>query len=180
MFAFSQGPVLVAFDFSIYSEAALAWAANFAAGNDAELVVLHVVHEPAEDPGYYTKLLGKGTVEASHEILTIEEAAEKATQRFLSKACAAIPELGEPAELDIRIIKGVPATRIVELATTLDARLIVMGSHGRTGFEHLLLGSKAEEVVQKSPLPVTIVKLPAERDALSEQTATDQSTSEEP
>jgi nucleotide-binding universal stress UspA family protein len=178
MFPFSQGPVLVALDFSAYSEAALAWAASFAASNDAELVVLHVVHEPAEAPGYYTNLLHQSGAKASNEMLTIEEAAEKATHHFLRNACAAIPELGDPAELDIRIVSGVPATRIVELATELDARLIVMGSHGRTGLGHLLLGSKAEEVVGKSPLPVTIVKLPAgERNSSDDR---DQSSPKKP
>ena len=56
------------------------------------------------------------------------------------------------------IVKGIPATRILEIAETRHARLIVMGSQGRTGLPHLLLGSKAERVVQMSPIPVTIVK----------------------
>ncbi len=53
---------------------------------------------------------------------------------------------------------GLPITRILEVAEEIGAQLIVMGSHGRTGLPHLLLGSKAEKVAQLSPIPVTIVK----------------------
>ncbi len=53
---------------------------------------------------------------------------------------------------------GLPATRILEVAHALGAQLIVMGSRGRTGLSHLLLGSKAQRVVQLSRIPVTIVK----------------------
>ena len=49
-------------------------------------------------------------------------------------------------------------TRILEVAEKLEAIMIVVGSQGRTGLPHLLLGSKAERVAQLSPIPVTIVK----------------------
>jgi len=48
--------------------------------------------------------------------------------------------------------------RILEVAEQNHARMIVMGSQGRTGLKHALLGSKAEQVVHLSPIPVTIVK----------------------
>jgi len=44
------------------------------------------------------------------------------------------------------------------VADKIDASMIVMGSQGRTGLPHLLLGSKAERIAQLSPVPVTIVK----------------------
>ena len=53
---------------------------------------------------------------------------------------------------------GLPVNRILEVAKKSDARMIVMGSQGRTGLKHALLGSKAEQVVHLSPIPVTIVK----------------------
>ena len=55
---------------------------------------------------------------------------------------------------------GLPVTRILEVATKTEAQMIVMGSQGRTGLSHLLLGSKAEKVAQLAPIPVTIVKTP--------------------
>ena len=57
-----------------------------------------------------------------------------------------------------QMVKGIPATRILEQAKSLNASLIVMGSRGHTGLPHLLLGSKAERVVQLAKIPVTIVK----------------------
>ena len=53
---------------------------------------------------------------------------------------------------------GLPVTRILETAENIDARMIVMGSQGLTGLAHLLIGSKAEQVVRLSKIPVTIVK----------------------
>ncbi|MEG0344430.1 MAG: universal stress protein [Acinetobacter sp.] len=51
-----------------------------------------------------------------------------------------------------------PATGILEAADELNADLIVMGSHGRTGFKKFFLGSVAQEVLSISPLPVLIIK----------------------
>ena len=48
--------------------------------------------------------------------------------------------------------------RILEAAEQVKASMIVMGSRGRTGLPHLLLGSKAERIAQMAPMPVTIVK----------------------
>jgi len=56
------------------------------------------------------------------------------------------------------LIFGTPVTRIIEMAKKENAKMIIMGSNGRTGLSHLMLGSKAERVVQLSPIPVTVVK----------------------
>jgi nucleotide-binding universal stress UspA family protein len=56
------------------------------------------------------------------------------------------------------LVTGLPVNRILEVAEQSHARMIVMGSQGRTGLSHVLLGSKAERVVHLSPIPVTIVK----------------------
>jgi nucleotide-binding universal stress UspA family protein len=60
--------------------------------------------------------------------------------------------------LETRIVTGLPVTRILETAENIDARMIVMGSQGLTGLAHLLIGSKAEQVVRLAKIPVTIVK----------------------
>ena len=57
-------------------------------------------------------------------------------------------------------IEGDTRDRILEVAEKSGAQQIVMGSLGRSGLSHLLLGSKAQRVVQLSPIPVTIVKAP--------------------
>ena len=63
-----------------------------------------------------------------------------------------------------RLVIGVPSGRILEVAEDEGARMIVMGSLGRTGLPHLFLGSKAQRVAQLSPIPVTIVKAAPEAD----------------
>ncbi len=65
----------------------------------------------------------------------------------------------EGISADSRIIKGEPTeTGIVHLADEIGADLIVIGSHGRTGFKKLMLGSVAEDVLNKTHLPVLVVK----------------------
>ena len=56
------------------------------------------------------------------------------------------------------IVEGDFAPRLVDFATGMDAQLIALGTHGRTGIERALLGSLAESVVRISPLPVLVVK----------------------
>ncbi len=153
------GPILVAVDFSSWSEAALMWAAEQSRAVDAPLLVLHVVHDPESAPGYYSGNNHEGHVKR------MEEAAAELLDRFLDSMRKTHPEL---AEIDVKptLAVGLPPTRIVEVAVKEDARLIVVGSQGRTGVAHLLLGSKAQRVVQMSPLPVTVVKLPPSLDSV--------------
>ena len=56
------------------------------------------------------------------------------------------------------LVVGLPVNRILEAAEKIGARMIVMGSQGRTGLAHAMLGSKAEQVVRLAALPVLIVK----------------------
>jgi len=62
------------------------------------------------------------------------------------------------------LVVGTPVTRIVEVAEKKQVDMIIMGSHGRTGLAHLLVGSKVQRVVQLSPIPVTVVKVPQGKD----------------
>ncbi len=56
------------------------------------------------------------------------------------------------------MVKGIPVTRILQVREKINASMVVMGSLGRTGLKHMLLGSKAEQVVRQSPVTVAIVK----------------------
>jgi nucleotide-binding universal stress UspA family protein len=149
--ASEDGPILVAVDFAPDSEAALLWACDYAGCVNAGLVVLHVVHDPADAPGYYRK--------GEEDLLRpMEDVAVEMMDKFLEKVAQKHPDLDVLEGAEKVLVKGIPATRILETARTKGARLIAMGSRGRTGLPHLLLGSKAERVVQMSPIPVTIVK----------------------
>jgi nucleotide-binding universal stress UspA family protein len=63
--------------------------------------------------------------------------------------------------VETRLLEGEPARTIVDLAREAGADLIVLGSHGRTGLDRLLMGSVAEHVVRKAGCPVLTVKSPA-------------------
>jgi universal stress protein A len=63
---------------------------------------------------------------------------------------------------DYTIVHGVPFQVIIETARTAHIDLIIMGTHGRTGLRHVLLGSVAERVVRLAPCPVLVVRLPTD------------------
>lgn len=60
--------------------------------------------------------------------------------------------------VETRIVTGIPYEDIVRVGTELPADLIIMGTHGRSGVSHLLLGSVAEKVVRRAPCPVLTVR----------------------
>ncbi len=146
----SPRPILVAVDFSPHAEAALEWAADAARSLEAPLLVLHVVHDPGSTPGYYrTKKKG---------LRRMEEAAGEMLEEFLERVRGAHPDLEVLRDAESKLVIGLPISRILEVAEKVDAQLLVVGSQGRTGLPHLLLGSKAQRLAQLSPIPITIVK----------------------
>lgn len=152
----SNSPILVPVDFSPHSESALLWAAEAAERFRQDLLVLHVVHDPESTPGYYQ------TDDRDGHVQRLEEAAATMLEAFVQRVRSEHPELAKLQKLQTTLAIGLPPTRILEIAEKTGANLIVMGSQGRTGLSHFLLGSKAERVAQLSPVPVTIVKTAAE------------------
>ena len=147
--------LLVAVDFSLYSEQALCFAGRLAKKLKAQLLVLHVIHDPAEAPGFYAQ---KG--KKKKFLKSMEEAAEEMMEEFLLKMRQAHPDIVPIQKAKALLVVGTPVTRIVEVAEKKQVGMIIMGSHGRTGLAHLLVGSKVQRVVQLSPIPVTVVKIP--------------------
>ncbi len=143
-------PILVPIDFSPNTEAVLEWAADAAKRYDAPLVVLHVVHDLAAAPGYYHSKKGR--------LRRLEESASDMMKDCLKSFDKQHPELELGKLATTELVVGLPVNRILEVAEKSEARQIVIGSQGRTGLPHLLLGSKAERVVQLARIPVTIVK----------------------
>lgn len=148
-----RGPVLVAVDFSDDSREAVAWASAEAERLGTGLTILHVVHDPASDPGFYRRL-GEDWLRPMTDVAT------EMMDDFLAGVRADHPDLRKLASAEIRQVAGLPASRIVEVAAVIDAPLIVVGSRGRTGLPHILLGSVAERVVQLAAMPVVVVKQP--------------------
>jgi nucleotide-binding universal stress UspA family protein len=146
-------PVLCAVDFSKDSEAALLWAARHAERENARLVVLHVVHDPAASPGFYRK------PEAGW-LRPMEEVAQEMFGEFLDGVRKRNPEAVGLGRIEPMVLAGLPAGRICEAAGEIGAGLVVVGSRGRTGLPHIMLGSVAQRIVQIAAVPVTVVKAP--------------------
>jgi nucleotide-binding universal stress UspA family protein len=105
---------------------ALIWACQYANLTGAVLVVLHVVHDPGDAPGYYRR----GEEDA---LRPMEDVAREMLEEFLERAREDHPEVAAVAKMDTRLVRGIPATRILEAVESVGAGLIVMGSRGRTG-----------------------------------------------
>ena len=150
--------LLVAVDFSPYSEQALCFAGRLAEKLKAQLLVLHVIHDPAEAPGFYAQ---KG--KKKKFLRSMEEAAEEMMEEFLLKMRQAHPNIVPIKKAKPLLVVGTPVTRIVEVAEKKQVSMIIMGSHGRTGLAYLLAGSKVQGVVQLSSVPVTVVKTPRKK-----------------
>jgi nucleotide-binding universal stress UspA family protein len=71
---------------------------------------------------------------------------------------------GYGLEIDIDLSEGDPATEILKVARQRHCDLIVMGTHGRTGLGHILMGNVAERVVRKAPCPVLTARSPLVQD----------------
>lgn len=154
----STRPVLVAVDFSLDSEAALIWGLKQAALISASVIILHVVHDPAEAPGFYNK-------DGHSTLLPLEEVAMEKMDAFIRQVSAAHPELENISLVSKKFASGLPAGRITEVAELENAQLIVMGTRGRAGLSNLLLGSVAKKVLQGSDIPVVVVKSEQPRQA---------------
>lgn len=146
-----QQPVLAAIDLSPASVDVVRWAADAATRFDARLVVLHVVHDPGS-----VEVYGHQVPKNAKHVRRLQDKASDKLSEFLARVDA--DGIGNNGNIEHRLVTGLPASRILEVADQIDAQMIVMGSHGRTGLQRLLLGSKAEKVAQLSPIPVTIVK----------------------
>lgn len=147
-------PILVPVDFSPCSQAALEFAAELAPQLGASLVVLHVVHDPGEAPGYY-QVKGR-----KKQFRKLEEIAEQMFDEFMAEVIKGNPKNRLLKAARKMLVVGLPVTRILEVVKKIQPRMVVMGSAGRTGLSHFLLGSKAEQLVRLCPVPITIVKLP--------------------
>jgi len=145
-------PVLVPVDFSPHSEAALLKACELAECMKLPIVVLHVVHDPSDMQGYYKRTAKK------KQLVRIEDIAQEMLDDFIDSLTNKYPKIKLLKSIEKKLVIGLPVTRILEVAKKIEAAMVIMGSQGRTGLKHLMLGSKAEQVVRLCPLPVVIVK----------------------
>jgi nucleotide-binding universal stress UspA family protein len=137
--------LLVAVDFSPFSDRAVATAAALATRLHASLDVVHAFDIAFDSDDYLSAMdpdLG---------------------QRVEMRARAKLAEVGQRLERDgvparVHFLRGRPHVAIADHASAIGCQLIVMGTHGRTGFSHLLLGSVAERTLRLAPCSVLCVK----------------------
>jgi nucleotide-binding universal stress UspA family protein len=146
------GPILAPVDFSAPSEAALLQALELGRCLERPVLVLHVVHDPGAMPGYYSKALKQ------KHLARIEDGAADMLEDFLKRVAKEHGDLVKRKQLESILVKGLPTSRILEVATKTGASMIVIGSKGLTGWKHLMIGSVAEQVVHLAEVPVTVVK----------------------
>lgn len=142
--------ILTAVDFSENSECAFDYALMLAKQFNAELSIIHVINEPVDLRGFYVPHISFEQLEKE-----IEEGAAKMMDAFCAE------KLGSYAHYTTAIVTGIPYDEITAAASRIDASLIVLGTHGRTGLDHILFGSTAERVVRSASCPVLTVRLPA-------------------
>lgn len=141
--------ILVPTDFSVYSDTATRYAADLAGHFGATLELIHVV----EDPFLSGAWSAEGFIASADNLL--DEVTESAKIR-LAAVAAALAARGIVAE--VTVATGPPSSGIVERARDGGFELIVMGTHGRTGLSHVVLGSVAERVQRTAPCAVLTVK----------------------
>ena len=141
--------ILTAIDFSENSESAFDYALILATQFDAELTIIHVINEPVDLRGFYVPHISFEQLEKE-----IEESAVKMMESFCNS------KLKDFSNYKSAIVTGIPYDEIIATAERIDASLIVLGTHGRTGLDRILFGSTAERVVRSAVCPVLTVRLP--------------------
>lgn len=139
--------ILVAIDFSAASAQALHYALKFAARFNSQLLLLHVLHAPADDPGFYASRKTGG-----RSFSNMEEVATELMEEFVKS------QLKKRDNIETRIIPGLPADEIIRLAETERVDMVVMGTRGHSGIKRLIIGSVAEKVIRSCKCPVLTVQ----------------------
>ncbi|HZQ05338.1 MAG TPA: universal stress protein [Anaerolineae bacterium] len=140
--------ILVPLDGSRFSEAVLPHIHALAKCTGAEVVLLRVVPTPL----YETLLIGSVP---SGVIATPEHDTHAQAEGYLQRV--AYDELPD-VSVRLEVCGGPTADTILDYAAGIEADLIAMTTHGRSGLAHLVMGSVAEEIVRRSHLPVLLVR----------------------
>jgi nucleotide-binding universal stress UspA family protein len=135
--------VLCPVDVSEFSARALAHAVALARWYSAEVIVLHV----------YTAVPAPASISAGVAKPTLAETDRQRVEEWVRSFAAPLLASDVPSRIEIR--EGAAATGILDAAEGAD--LLVIGTHGRGGFERLLLGSTTEKIIRKAPCPVLTV-----------------------
>ena len=143
--------ILFPTDFSDFSEVALKYALQFATDYKATLHVTHVVDNAYQfSMGAYPGMIPS----IMPMVDAMVKEAEKGVQRLAAE------RIGQSVKTVTKVLVGRPFEEIINYATSQAIDLIVIGTHGRGGLSHMLLGSVAEKVVRTAQCPVLTVHHP--------------------
>ncbi|TBW28002.1 universal stress protein [Gramella sp. KN1008] len=137
--------ILVPVDFSEYSEYALEVAASIAKKQDAEIVVVHMMD-------LHDSFLTNDEKQEVFNAIQFMELTKRRFEKFLDKEFLK----------DVEVLQAVRNYKVFkelnDVAKEYEADLIVMGSHGASGFKEIFVGSNTEKVVRTSETPVLVIK----------------------
>jgi nucleotide-binding universal stress UspA family protein len=158
--------ILVPIDYSENSQQALQWGVSLAEKYGAKLLLLHVIPKAVDEvfpeggafvsptPAFHeVRAPGTQPFRKQPIIIDLVDTAHTELHDFAGK------NLKDLAPVQVEVAVGKPAEEILRVAREKKVELIVMGTHGRTGLRHLLLGSVAEEVTRQAPCPVFTVRI---------------------
>ncbi|WP_367182341.1 universal stress protein [uncultured Aquimarina sp.] len=140
--------ILVPTDFSTQAESALKVAAQIAKKNDCQIYLLHIL----EMPVHLVDLMSSGASSSAPEAIFFMKQTHKKFEEVLASDYLKDLEVIETVSFE-DVLRG-----IMDSCDKNDIDMIIMGSHGSSGFEELFIGSNAEKVVRTSEKPVLVIK----------------------
>ncbi len=140
--------ILFPTDFSNGARAAMDHAVSLARDYKAKIILLYVIQDISIAEWYIPS-----TLSVTDLIDDMQKSAWKEMDRWAAEAAA------KAGEVEKLVVRGVPFVEIIRTAKEKSADLVVIGTHGRTGIDHMLFGSTAEKVVRKAPCPVLTVRI---------------------
>jgi len=140
--------ILYPTDFSPGARAAMDHVVSLAQDYDSKLILLHVIQDIS---------VAEWFIPSSLSVAELLEDLEKNAWREMTAWANEIS--AKVRSIEKIVVRGMPFVEIIRAAREINADLIVIGTHGRTGMDHVLFGSTAEKVVRKAPCPVLTVRM---------------------
>ncbi|HHT9129906.1 MAG TPA: universal stress protein [Candidatus Brocadiaceae bacterium] len=141
--------ILCPIDFSACSTHALSYAIDLSVKENASLYLIHVIE---------THVSGIGDILKQLDLLFDDKQIE---DNLKVRLINLLPDnVRKNTFVEPIVAKGIPFVEIINTAKDKQTDLIVMGTHGKTGLEYILIGSVAERVIQRAPCPVLSIRLP--------------------
>ncbi len=140
--------ILFPTDFSQGARAAMDYALSLSLDYQAKLVLLYVIQDISIAEWYIPS-----SISAADLVEDMQKSATTEMEKWGAEAALKVKDVEKI------IVSGVPFVEIIRTAKEKNADFIVIGTHGRTGIDHMLFGSTAEKVVRKSTCPVLTVRM---------------------